>query len=172
MKNEFFKYTQNNIPSPLARENWIYIDAVGHYRQKPVAIPFSRDYYLGYQMFFTVSGMGFIQYEGKCQNMLPGTVTCLDLRKKHTIDCVQSSFWEHYWILYKGEAFSGLYESVFRNNNIYKINDYEFILTFFKELFEMKKTNCIHFDLKAMINILQVIYYIQTCRSVQALVYL
>lgn len=156
IQNSLFKNILSHSASPAAKQNWIYVTSVSHYRHTADDIPFYRDHALGYQMFYSVSGQGWLDYEGIYQKISPGTITCIDLGKRHGIGAVKGSIWEHYWILCHGKAFEDIYTLVFNKNNVHKLQNPSQFANSFKELYFSKQNHSVYFDIDAMSVILQV----------------
>lgn len=162
MDNNLFKKTYNHTPNRMAQENWIYLTAISHYKHEADPIPFYRNYFEGYQMFYTLSGKGWLDYQGNYQYIIPGTLVCIDLQKKHGMGAVPGHIWEHYWVTINGKAFEDIYNSFFLKTNLHHLKKTDLVKKLFEELFYLKNANYIFFDFKSMSNILQIVSEILT----------
>lgn len=156
MLTELYERAHSHTPSPMAKQNWIYVTSVSHYRHTADDIPFYRDYAHGFQMFYTVSGQGWLDYEGSFQKVIPGTVTCVDLGKKHGFGAEPGGVWEHYWLICHGKAFKDIYSLIFNKNNTHKLLDSSLVSDYFKKLYYLKQNNSVYFDIDAMTIIMKV----------------
>ena len=156
MKNKLFKNTFNHSPSPITKQDWIYITSISHYRHIADDTPFYREYSQGFQMFYTVSGNGWLDYNGSYQEIVQGSITCVDLEKRHGFGAALGSTWEHYWLIFHGKVFKDLYSLIFNKRNTLTIQSPEKFLDFFKQLYELKQNNSAYFDLEAMSILLQI----------------
>jgi AraC family transcriptional regulator, arabinose operon regulatory protein len=156
MQDKLFKNTFNHSPNPMAKENWIFITSVSHYRHTADDTSFYRDYAQGFQMFYTVSGQGWLDYEGTYQKIMPGTITCVDLEKRHGFGAAPGSIWEHYWLICHGKAFEDIYTLIFNKNNVQALQQPSQLSDCFKQLFFSKQSNSVYFDIDAMATVMQV----------------
>lgn len=157
MLHRLFKNTYNHTPSPMSRDNWIYLSAVGHFKHEADPVPFYRDYYEGYQMFYTISGKGWLDYRGNYQHILPGTLMCINLQQRHGMGAVPGHIWEHYWVIFDGKGFEEVYNSFFLRKNIYEVKNADIVYNLYKELLDLKKADYPFFDFKSMSGILQIV---------------
>lgn len=156
MQEKFYKNTRYHSPSPIAKKNWVYITSISHYNHKSDEVPFYRNFASGYQMFYTISGEGWVDFSGNYQHITPGTITCVDLSNRHGFGAAKGSIWEHYWIILEGSSFHDLYVMIFEHCNVHKTSSPHLIHQLFKELFNKKKNNNIYFDIAAMSCLMQV----------------
>jgi AraC-like DNA-binding protein len=156
MQDKLFKKTFNHSPNPMAKQNWIFVTSVSHYRHPADDIPFYRESSQGFQMFYTVAGQGWLDYEGSYQKIVPGTITCVDLEKSHGFGAAYGSTWEHYWLICHGKPFQDIYSLLFNKNNVLPLQNTVQILDFFKQLYQLKQNSSVYFDIEAMSIILQI----------------
>lgn len=165
--DKLFKHTLVHVPSPAAQENWIHVSAVSHYRHGADPVPFHRKRAEGYQMFYTVDGMGWLDYAGSYQTIEPGTLTCVSLENPHGFGAVPDQIWEHYWVICGGKAFTDLYRTLFDGgNHVCKVPNPKLAQRHFEELFQLKKSNPLYFDIKAMSCIMQLLSDLAISRTV------
>lgn len=157
MSDHLFKTVYLNSPSVEAKDNWIYITTIGHYSHKPEEIPFYRGSEPGYQFLLTLSGEGWIDYDGKYQIVRPGTIMCINLEKGHGIDAIEGEPWCHYYLILGGRIFEYIYKQIFENNNIVEIINNDFYKCMFEKIIKIKKEEPIYFDIKAMSIVLEML---------------
>ena len=107
-------------------------------------------------MFYTVSGNGWLDYNGCYKKIVPGTITCVDLEKRHGFGADRGSIWEHYWLIGHGAAFQNIYSLLFNKSNVIPVQNPTQFLDFFKQLYFLKKSNTLYFDLQSASIILQI----------------
>lgn len=156
LQDKLFKTSFSHSPNPIAKQNWIYVSSVSHYRHTSDDTPFYRDYAEGFQMFYTVSGQGWLDYDGTNQKIEPDTITCIDLGKRHGIGAAAGSVWEHYWLICHGMAFRDLYILFFNRNNVRFLQASSQLGVLFKQFYSSKQSNSVYFDVEAMAIIMQI----------------
>lgn len=160
MKNDIFKFSIDRSPSPETRENWINVSAVGHYSHEVDNPPFYRDFYPGFQLFYTISGKGWLDYNGCYQIIEPGTITCINLEKRHGIGALEGNLWSHYWIICGGKIFEHMYKLIFEKSNVIYANNDSLFKTSFEKILNLMKEDYIYFDIKATTIILEILTYL------------
>src|SRR5689334_11003208 len=123
MSNEVFKYFYHHSPSPVVKNSWIYVLAVGHFKHEADNPPFYRDYAPGYQMIYTVSGSGWVESASKYQILLPGTVVCVSPEGRHGLGALENNVWEHYWLLCNGVPFKELFKLAFDSGAVLPVQN-------------------------------------------------
>lgn len=145
-----------HTPGPLAKECGIIVSAAGHYYQYADKELFYREGMMGYQLFYTVTGRGWIDYCGKTYIIKPETITCIDLAAKHGMGAYKDLHWEHYWIYINGNTFTHLYNMLFKNNTNYNMVANESVKKHFEHVYKNMKENDPLFDINTASDVLQI----------------
>lgn len=155
MRDELFKIHYSNMP--FNNNNLLQIYFCGHYRHEADKTPFYREKAQGYQIFYSVTGKGWLNYDGKDNTIEPGDVVCIDLNKRHGIGAFPGYIWEHYWCMLGGLYFEEIYDILFGKSNIIKSENCEKINHLFIDLFSMRKADDRFFDMKGTLVIMQIL---------------
>lgn len=150
MEQSLFKKTLSHTPGSFALNGGISVNAIGHYRHTTDHPPFYRNYFPHHQLFFTVSGRGWLDYKGTYSVIQPGTITCINLQKRHGIGAMEGEVWEHYWLQCTGPLMEQVYDLLFDGRNIWTHPAEVKLKQLFKELYALKQCNSLYFDLKAL----------------------
>lgn len=157
MNSILYKKTLHHSPNSFIKDCGIYITSIGHYRHMSDDIPFYRDYYPGYQIFYSVSGTGWLDYKGGYQTIEAGTITCINLERRHGIGASKDQIWEHYWIVCNGRLFDYLYNLIFSVTSILKPSEPKKVHSVFKTLFDAKTNNDLYFDIRLLSSLLNIL---------------
>jgi AraC-like DNA-binding protein len=154
--DKLFKHTIHHSPSPIAKKNGMCMTSISHYKHEADEVAFYRNFAKGFQMFYTVSGEGWVDYDSNYQVIVPGTITCVNLEYRHGFGAAKNHIWEHYWMIFDGENFNSIYEMIFKSCNVHNAFNPQHLHQLFKDLFLLKKNNYLYLDVAAMSCILQV----------------
>jgi AraC-like DNA-binding protein len=107
-------------PTPTAINTFFYVQRIGYYETVP---PYSRNApgLDAYNVFFTVSGSGYFEYEGKRYTQRRGDIVWFDCRKRYSVGA-EPGGWNYYWLQFNGNSARGFYkEYTKRGDNFTKV---------------------------------------------------
>ncbi|MDD2971288.1 MAG: AraC family transcriptional regulator [Lachnospiraceae bacterium] len=113
---EFLKYVNAkdsfhflNMPSPMAKANYFYLQEIGHYES---CYPFvsEHNHLDTYLILYTVSGRGLLTYHGMTYQLKPNQCFFIPCMEHHRYQAALHTKWDFYFLHFNGMNTESYYE--------------------------------------------------------------
>lgn len=104
-----------NTPTRTARQTFFYVQEAGHFRTSPPYFT-ERVHMNSFLVFYTLSGRGYLRYQGQPYDLTPGSAAFINCMNPHYYECPAGENWEFLWLHFNGPAALGYYEEFIKNN--------------------------------------------------------
>ncbi len=108
-------WAEDFTPPAEIRQNYMYVQCVGHYRALPGYGVYDRSDLQSYLLLYTSHGCGRVRFRGKELALPPGYATLIDCREPHSYYCEKEEAWDFRWIHFAGDPLLGYLTDFFQH---------------------------------------------------------
>lgn len=112
------RFTALASPSVFARQNLLYLESIVIHHNTPKGFRVHRRDYNSYQIVYTLSGTGLLQYNDREFALEAGSCFLIDCRKEHLYFTVGDEVWVHHGLQFNGHQMNAFCDYLERNNSI------------------------------------------------------
>ncbi|NMO97681.1 helix-turn-helix transcriptional regulator [Paenibacillus lemnae] len=137
------------MPSHFAKSHFLYVQEVGHFRTLP-AYRTERASLRSYLICCTLSGRGYLQYEGQRHTLETGQAFFIDCMQHHEYETDPNELWEILWIHFNGPMCAAYYECFQQQNPVvFPAGNDSPIPNFIRDILDIQQRKDIRTDIQS-----------------------
>lgn len=135
MSGSSFQTSVLASPGVFARQNLLYLESIVLYHQTPKGFFVHRKDYNSYQIVYTLSGQGKLEYLKREYLLSEGSCFLIDCKKEHSYYTIGEETWVHHGLQFNGHQMSAVFEYLLLLNSIVvDLTDSETVNSIHKQL--------------------------------------
>lgn len=121
LENIVYRWSPDSVriiatPSVTARSTFFYVQETGHF--KTLSNYYAERAHLNsYLVVYTLSGKGYLTYQGKSYTLTKNTVFFIDCMEYHYYETDKEDLWEIIWVHFNGATSKGYYEQFAKDSS-------------------------------------------------------